>query len=233
MYNEHPLLEFRNVSFGYNHDENILHKLSLTAWEKEIVVILGQSGYGKSTLLKLGNRLLEASDGTILYKGTDIHTISPLVLRKEIAYLSQIPCLLEGTVESNLLLPFRKNELPHDMKNQIIAMLHLTGLNESFLQRPSHELSVGEKQRIALARTLINRPSVLLLDEPTTALDEENARILIHSLKQIIRENAISMLVVTHQLDFAKRLGNRFLVLENGRVKEIERPELAFAKEEL
>ncbi|MCF6149550.1 MAG: ABC transporter ATP-binding protein [Candidatus Kuenenia sp.] len=233
MYNEQPLLEFRDVSFRYNNGEDVLHKLSLAVREKESVVILGQSGYGKSTLLKLGSRLLEASDGTILYKGINIHAISPLVLRKEIAYLSQTPCLLEGSVESNLLLPFRKNEFPHDLRERISNILMLVGLNESFLLRRSHELSVGEKQRIALARTLINRPSVLLLDEPNTALDEENIRILIHSLKHIIQRDAISMLVVTHQLDFAKKLGNRFLVLKKGRVKEIECPESAFAKDGL
>jgi len=227
-----PILEFCHVSFHYDNNTRILNDISFKIEMKEIVVILGKSGNGKSTLLKLANRLLELSAGSIYYKGKDIRDISPLDLRREVGYLSQTPHLIEGTVKDNLLLPFQRQRFSGDLKKLFSETLLNVGLNEKFLLRSYRQLSVGEKQRISLARTLVNRPSVLLLDEPNAALDEENTRTLIRSLKNVIHEQPVAILVVTHQIDFAKKLGDRFLVLQNGSITEIKYPGYAFSKEE-
>ncbi|MDR4507091.1 MAG: energy-coupling factor ABC transporter ATP-binding protein [Candidatus Brocadiaceae bacterium] len=224
-------MEFCDVSFGYSLEEKILEKINFNVRKKEIVTILGLSGNGKSTLLMLANRLLETSGGVICYNGQNIRHISPLVLRKEIGYLSQIPYLIEGTVKDNLLLPFYQRKIPEDIEEHWNRILLAVGLRQSYLFRSSHELSVGEKQRVALARALMNQPQLLLLDEPNSALDEEHTRILVSSLKRIVQEESLSLLIVTHQIGFAHDVGDRFLVLKNGGMEEIKDLKYAFIRE--
>ncbi|GMT49370.1 MAG: glycine/betaine ABC transporter ATP-binding protein [bacterium] len=224
----HNILEFQNISFQYPQQDRIFQNVSFTVSQGEVVVILGLSGSGKSTILKLANRLIELSEGEILYNGQDIKSLSPLLLRKNLGYLSQIPYLIEGNVRDNLLLPFSPKGKSDDMDHQISPILAEVGLNDSYLDRPSKDLSVGEKQRVALARTLLNRSKVLLLDEPNSSLDEENSRILIKCLKRIIDQDGITIVMVTHQLDFARSLGGRYLLLTHGTMKEIDDPKKAF-----
>ncbi|MDH4127557.1 MAG: ATP-binding cassette domain-containing protein [Spirochaetota bacterium] len=222
------ILEYSDVSFSYNNTSNALDKISFSLKKAEIIIILGSSGSGKSTLLKITNRLIELTSGCVRYNNQDIKEISPLLLRKEIAYLPQTPYLIEGSVNDNLLLSFQNKEDHNLANNKIMKTLNEVGLNEKYLTRSSHELSVGEKQRVALARTLLNHSKILLLDEPNSALDEENSNILIQTLKQIVERERISMIIVTHQLDFANNLGNRFFNLKNGKINEINNPKSAF-----
>ncbi len=226
----HKILEFQNISFQYPQQDRIFRNVSFTVSIGEIIVILGLSGSGKSTILKLTNRLIELSEGEILYDGRDIKSISPLLLRKELGYLPQTPHLIEGSVRDNLFLPFVHKGKSNELDHQMTPILTEVGLNDGYLDRPSKELSVGEKQRVALARTLLNQSKVLLLDEPNSALDEENSRILIRCLKRIVDQEGITIIVVTHQLDFAKSLGGRYLLLKHGAVEEIDDPKKAFTE---
>ncbi len=224
----HNILEFKDISFQYPQQNMIFQNVSFTVSPGEVIVILGLSGSGKSTILKLTNRLIELSEGEILYNGRDIKSLSPLLLRKELGYLPQIPYLIEGKVRDNLLLPFSDQGNNDDLDHQISPILAEVGLNNSYLDRPSKDLSVGEKQRVALARTLLNRSKILLLDEPNSSLDEENSRVLIKCLKRIIDQDGITIVMVTHQLDFARSLGGRYLLLTDGTLKEIDDPKKAF-----
>ncbi|HEO65427.1 MAG TPA: ABC transporter ATP-binding protein [Spirochaetes bacterium] len=224
----HNILEFQNISFQYPQRDRIFQHVSFTVSQGEVIVILGLSGSGKSTILKLTNRLIELSEGTIHYNGRDIKSLSPLLLRKELGYLPQTPHLIEGNVRDNLLLPFDHKVESSELNHKISHILTEVGLRDSYLDRSSQDLSVGEKQRVALARTLLNQSKVLLLDEPNSSLDEENSRILIKCLKRIIDEDGITIVMVTHQLDFARTLGGRYLLLKNETIEEIDDPKKAF-----
>ncbi len=232
MNDDNVNLEFCEVSFQYNKKEMLHDKLSFQIKKNEIVSILGPSGTGKSTLLKLANRLLEISSGCIRYLGKDIKEISPLKLRKELGYLPQVPYLIEGTVRDNLLLAFSQKELPVNLDEIISKAMLEVGLQEKYISKPSHELSVGEKQRVALARTILNQSKILLLDEPNSALDQDNSQILVKTLKNLVKEKEISIIIVTHQLDFAKQMSGRYLVLRNAEITEVNDPDMAFQKKE-
>lgn len=226
-----PILEYSNITFQYNSETIIYNRLSFEVQEEEIVVLIGKSGTGKSTLLKLTNRLLELTQGDIFYKGKNIKDISPLQLRKQIGFLPQSPHLIEGTVKDNLLLPYPKKEQSKDLDALFINNLKKVGLSEKYLNKPSNELSIGEMQRVTLVRTLLNNSNVVLLDEPNSALDEENSQLLVQSLKRIVEEKKVTLLIVTHQLQFARQLHGRYLVLNDGNVEEVEDPKDGFKLE--
>src|SRR5215208_2179547 len=129
--------------------------------------IVGPSGVGKSTLLRLLNRLADPASGTIRYRGRDLREGDVLALRRDVGLVPQLPALLEGTVADNVLYGPRLAKRAAD----VAGSLRLAGLESTFGPRRADALSVGEQQRVMLARTLALEPSVLLLDEPTSALD--------------------------------------------------------------
>ena len=130
--------------------------------------VAGPSGSGKSTLLRLLNRLADPVSGTVRYEGADVRERDPLELRREVCLVPQLPALLEGTVEDNIRFAAELAGREPD----VARLLDLAGLDASFAARDSGKLSVGEQQRVMLARALALEPRVLLLDEPTSALDE-------------------------------------------------------------
>jgi ABC-type multidrug transport system fused ATPase/permease subunit len=132
--------------------------------------LVGPSGAGKSTLLRLLNRLADPAAGTVRYRGRDLRELEVLGLRREVALVPQLPALLPGTVAENLAYGPSLCE----RGCQTARALVLAGLDESFAERSARELSVGEQQRVMLARALALEPAVLLLDEPTAALDERS-----------------------------------------------------------
>ncbi|HEX5763481.1 MAG TPA: ATP-binding cassette domain-containing protein [Solirubrobacterales bacterium] len=176
--------------------------------------IVGPSGSGKSTLLRLLNRLSDPERGEIAYRGRPLRDYEPLALRREVALVPQLPALLEGTVEDNLRYAARLagEELEAE------RCLGLAGLGGDFAVRDVGRLSVGEQQRAMLARALAQRPSVLLLDEPTSALDHAARDEVEATLLRLRGELEISLLVVTHDPAQARRLAERALRLDAGRV---------------
>src|SRR5205807_8893582 len=132
--------------------------------------LVGPSGAGKSTLLRLLNRLADPDSGTITYRGQDVREYDVLELRREIALVPQLPALLPGAVAENVAHGPQLCRRECD----IGQALSLAGLDSTFAKRPDRELSVGEQQRVMLARPLALKPAVLLLDEPTAALDERS-----------------------------------------------------------
>jgi putative ABC transport system ATP-binding protein len=176
--------------------------------------VVGPSGSGKSTLLRLLNRLADPDQGEVSYRGRPLTAYDPLALRREVSLVPQLPALLDGTVGDNLRYAARLAGGEGDDER----CLALAGLGGEFTPRDVGRLSVGEQQRAMLARALVQRPRVLLLDEPTSALDPAAREGVEATLLRLRHELDISLIVVTHDPEQARRLGERALRLEAGRV---------------
>jgi putative ABC transport system ATP-binding protein len=174
--------------------------------------LAGPSGSGKSTVLRLLNRLADPDSGTVRYQGEDVLELDPLSLRREVCLVPQLPALVEGTVESNLRfaaeLAGKEPDIPR--------LLGLAGLDPSFAERDGSKLSVGEQQRAMLARALALEPSVLLLDEPTSALDHDTRDAVEATLRDLRERLEISIVLVTHDLEQARRMSEWVVRIDAG-----------------
>ena len=180
--------------------------------------IVGPSGVGKSTLLRLLNRLADPTSGVIRYCGRDLREHEVLSLRRDVGLVAQLPALLEGTVAENVIYGARLAQRDAD----VVATLRLAGLDPAFASRPADALSVGEQQRVMLARALALRPSVLLLDEPTSALDEATTAAIELTLRDLRERLGLSFVLVTHDRAQADRLADRMLALERGALRDAD-----------
>lgn len=205
-----------------------LRDVSLTRGERRVLdgvsvaipdgatAIVGPSGAGKSTLLRLLDRLADPDTGTVSYRGRPLAEYDPLALRREVSLVPQLPALLEGTVGSNIAYAARLASEEPDLER----CLRLAGLPAEFAQRDVSRLSVGEQQRAMLARALAQRPKVLLLDEPTSALDHAARDAIESTLAELRRELEISVVLVSHDPEQARRLSEWVVRMEDGRVAE-------------
>jgi putative ABC transport system ATP-binding protein len=178
--------------------------------------VVGPSGAGKSTLLRLLNRLADPDSGTIAYNRRPLADYDPLMLRREVSLVPQLPALLGGSVAENVEYAARLAGREPDCHRN----LRLAGLDDSFAERDVTRLSVGEQQRAMLARALSQRPQVLLLDEPTSALDESTRDAVEQTLAELRREIDVSIVLVSHDPEQARRLGDWVLRLDQGRLVE-------------
>jgi putative ABC transport system ATP-binding protein len=176
--------------------------------------VAGPSGCGKSSLLRLLNRLADPVRGTVRYRGVDVRERDPLELRREVALVPQLPALLDGTVEENIRFAASLN----GARPAPARLLDLAGLDSTYAERDASRLSVGEQQRAMLARALAVEPHVLLLDEPTSALDEAARGAVEETLRDLRRRLGISLVLVTHDLDQARRMSEWVVRLDAGRV---------------
>jgi putative ABC transport system ATP-binding protein len=178
--------------------------------------IAGPSGAGKSTLLRLLNRLADPDRGRVLYRGRDVRGLDVLGLRRDVCLVPQLPALVDGTVADNVALgpklAGRRADVPR--------ALELAGLDPSFAGRDAARLSVGEQQRVMVARALALEPAVLLLDEPTASLDAASRDAVEATLLDLRERPGLSYVMVTHDPAQAERLAERVLRLEHGQVVE-------------
>lgn len=174
--------------------------------------IVGPSGSGKSTLLRLLNRLADPDEGTVRFRGTDVRELDALELRRRVGLVPQLPAPVPGSVEDNVCFGPRL----HGRDVEPERPVGLAGLDESFLDRDASRLSVGEQQRVMLARALALEPEVLLLDEPTAALDVQATAAVEAALASL---PGISLVLVTHDPDQAARLAERKIRLRDGKVR--------------
>ncbi len=210
-----PVLETRKLRREVN-GSVLVDGITTTVCRGEVVAIVGPSGAGKSSLLRLLNRLDEPSSGEIFVDGQDYRLIPPQELRRKVGMLMQLPYLFPGSVSDNIR--FGPQQQGKDLlPNEIEELLYRVGLS-NFGERDSGQLSGGEAQRVALARTLANDPEVLLLDEPTSALDDISKAGVETLLVDIMHERSLTCLWVTHDLDQAKRMSTRTMLMEKGRI---------------
>jgi putative ABC transport system ATP-binding protein len=178
--------------------------------------VAGPSGSGKSTLLRLLNRLADPERGKVIYRGRDVRDLDVLELRREVCLVPQLPALLGGTVADNIRFAAGLWDRPPDVGR----LLDLAGLDASYADRDSSKLSVGEQQRAMLARALAVEPDVLLLDEPTSALDERARDSVEAALVHLSERVEISRVMVTHDLDQARRMSDWVVRLDRGHAVE-------------
>ncbi|APG28950.1 hypothetical protein A7E78_00650 [Syntrophotalea acetylenivorans] len=210
----------------------VLRDVDLTLVAGQITVIIGPSGGGKSTLVRLLNRLEEPSSGEILLNGRNIRLHDPLQLRRKVALVAQKPFVFNGSVLDNLQRPFifQGDKPPAAEDSRLLELLALCQLSAEWLQRDARSLSVGQQQRLCLARSLAMGPEVLLLDEPTSALDRPTVNSLASSLRKACRKWQLAVLLVTHDLHLAKTIADHLAYLEDGCISEQGLPDELFAR---
>jgi len=176
--------------------------------------LLGPSGAGKSTLLRLLNRLAEPDTGTVQFRGQDVRTLDVLDLRRRACLVPQLPALLAASVADNV----RYGPRLAGWRPDVVRCLELAGLGPSYAERDAGRLSVGEQQRVMLARALALEPQVLLLDEPTSALDEDTSAGIERTLWDLQERLEVSTVMVTHDRGLAARLSTRVVQVRDGRL---------------
>jgi len=200
----------------------IVSDISLDVHHGEMLGIVGPSGSGKSSFLRLLNRLDEPTSGTVFLEGHDYRQFSPRELRRRVGMVTQRPFLFPGGVASNVSFgPRQRGETLPDA--EIAHLLGRVGL-PGFAGREVTNLSGGEQQRVSLARALANRPEVLLLDEPTSALDEQAKAGVEELICNLVRETSLTCLMVTHDREQARRMCDRVAILEAGRLIQTGTP---------
>jgi putative ABC transport system ATP-binding protein len=194
----------------------IVRDVSLSVHRGELLGLVGASGSGKSSLLRLLNRLDEPTSGTVFLEDQDYRQIPPRELRRRVGMVTQRPFLFPGEVASNLRFgPWQRGQtLPDD---QIASLLERVGL-PGFAARNVANLSGGEQQRVSLARALANQPEILLLDEPTSALDEQAKTGVENLIRNLVSANGYTFVLVTHDRDQARRLCDRVALIDAGQL---------------
>jgi putative ABC transport system ATP-binding protein len=199
--------------------KRLVDDVSVAVEPGEVLAVVGASGAGKSSFLRLLNRLDEPTAGTVLVDGADYRAIAPPDLRRRVGMVMQTAYLFPGSVAANIAFgPRQRGE--HMSPEQIDSLLARVGLAGT-ATRDVSRLSGGEAQRVSLARTLANAPEALLLDEPTSALDETSARGIEELIRDIIRERAMTCVIVTHNKPQAERIAAHTMVMESGRLVAI------------
>ncbi len=221
-----PLLQAKQVnasrSNGSEGLQPVLQNVTLGINAGEILAIVGPSGSGKSSLLRLFNRLLEPESGDVSLAGENIQNLSPPNLRSRIPLVSQKPFLFTGTVRDNLQAPakLRRTDLPDLNDPELQALLKLCQVDPAWLDRDATKLSVGQQQRVCLARAIVGPCQALLLDEPTSALDRPTADQMALTFRQLANDKGLAIVFVTHDLRLTARCADRVVFLENGAIVE-------------
>ena len=204
----------------------VLKDISVEIKPNEIFTVVGPSGSGKSTLLRLLNRLEDLSDGSIFLDGQNIKDMDVIALRRKVGLVFQVPILFDDTVERNIIFSLKVRKEPN-LEGVAEKYINLVGLNKNLLNRNSNELSVGQKQRISIARALTSKPEVLLMDEPTSALDPTATNNIENLVLDLKSKMGLTIIFVTHDIEQAKRVGERGMVLVNGeKIEEGKIPDL-------
>jgi putative ABC transport system ATP-binding protein len=201
----------------------LVNDITVELHKRELVAVVGPSGSGKSSFLRLLNRLDEPTSGTVYFEGLDYRQIPPRELRRRVGIVTQRAFLFPGSVAENIA--FGPRQRGEDLAVEEIDRLLLQVGLPSFSDRNVANLSGGEAQRVSLARSLANSPAVLLLDEPTSALDQEAKLGIELLIEKIMRQSQLTCVLVTHDVEQAARLADRVMILEAGRIRRVGRAE--------
>jgi len=197
-------------------DKILVEDVNFELQKGGVLAITGSSGSGKTSLLRLLNRLDEPTSGTVLVEGADYHNIEARELRRKLGMVTQRPYLFPGSVADNLRFgPAQRGEiLPLETIEELLTQVGL----KDYSRRDVANLSGGEAQRVSVARALANSPLALLLDEPTAALDEAAKLEVESAIQKVMRDQGLTCIVVTHDIAQAARLAEQALVVEHGRI---------------
>ena len=214
------ILTVQNLSLRLGTDR-VLQNISFSVMNGETLVIIGASGSGKSSLLRCINRLEEPESGQIMLHNEDIRRLPAPQLRRRVGMIFQKTAVFPGTVADNLAYgPTLRGEVLS--RAEMCALLQTVALDEGLLDRAATDLSGGQEQRLSIARALANRPEILLLDEPTSALDPIATRHVEEALQRAQAQRSLTLLWVSHVIEQARRVADRVLMLEDGRLVRID-----------
>jgi len=219
---------FDNVEYSIPGGRHLLNRVSFQIAHGELLVLLGRSGSGKTTMLKMVNRLLEPNAGSVTVSGKNTKDWDPIQLRRHIGYVIQeVGLFPHFTVERNVgLVPSLESWPAEKTAARVREMLELVGLPPpTFAQRYPHELSGGQRQRVGVARSLAADPPILLLDEPFGALDPITRNEIQKEFKSLHRRLEKTMIFVTHDIREAFQLATRIGLLQDGAIVALVKPE--------
>ncbi len=199
--------------------KNILTIDYLKINEGEITCIIGRSGGGKTTFLKLLNNMKSKDEGEIRYKNRKIESYDPVQLRREVLMMAQNPVIFSKTIRDNFVKTLEYNNQAEFSDQKYLRILNKVGLKEKKLEESADKLSGGEKQRLALARILILDPYILLLDEPSSALDSETEELIIDMVVNCIKEKEATLIMVTHSKKIAEKYGDHIITINHGEIR--------------
>lgn len=193
------LLDVQNVAFSVG-DRQLLKPVSLQLYQGDCVLLTGPSGSGKSTFLKILASLITPTSGQLFFRNSEVTTLKAEAYRQQVSYCFQTPQLFGQTVYDNLALPWQiRRQKPQ--RDKLVAALESVNLSPDMLNKPVEQLSGGEKQRVGLLRNLQFMPEVLLLDEVTSALDEENRLSVLSLINRISAEEKVAVVRISHDVN--------------------------------
>jgi len=225
------LIKFENVSKGYENGIKVIDNLNFTIHSEEFITLIGKSGCGKTTLLKLINGLIKPDSGKIFIKGKEISQWNIIELRRSIGYvIQQIGLFPHMSIEDNIgyVLNIKKVS-KQERARHAKELIELVGLSSEYLKKYPRELSGGQNQRVGVARALAANPDIILMDEPFGAVDDITRRALQEEMLKLNERVKKTVVFVTHDIDEAFRLGSRIVLFDNGKiVQQGNRKEMIF-----
>ncbi|QQD84795.1 betaine/proline/choline family ABC transporter ATP-binding protein [Jeotgalicoccus sp. ATCC 8456] len=221
------MLSFKNVSKTYGGNKKAVDNISLDINEGEFIAFIGTSGSGKTTALRMINRMIEPSTGTITINGEDISKKNPVELRRSIGYvIQQIGLLPHMTIKENItLVPRLLKWSDEDKDKKARELIKLVDLPEEYLDRYPSELSGGQQQRIGVVRALAAEQNIILMDEPFGALDPITRDTLQDLVKELQKKLGKTFIFVTHDMDEAIKLADRIVIMSHGKIVQFDTPD--------
>ena len=222
------MIEFKKVSKSYK-EKKVLQNINLTIEDYSIVILIGESGCGKTTTLKMINRLIEPTTGNIFINGKNIKKLNPIKLRRSIGYVIQQTGLFPHlTIKENieLISKLEKNN-PKEISKRTIKMMEMVGLSpDDYLDCYPAELSGGQQQRVGIARAFATNPDIILMDEPFSALDPITRSSLQDEVIHLQEKFKKTIVFVTHDMDEAIKLADKIAIMDNGKIIQYDKPEM-------
>ena len=225
------LIKFENVSKCYENGIKIIDDLNFTIDSEEFITLIGKSGCGKTTMLKLINGLIKPDSGKIFISGKEINQWDIIELRRSIGYvIQQIGLFPHMSIEDNIGYVLNIKKVSKQERNKKASeLIELVGLSSEYLKKYPRELSGGQNQRVGVARALASNPDIILMDEPFGAVDDITRRVLQEEILKLNERLKKTIVFVTHDIDEAFRLGSRIVLFDNGKiVQQGPRKEMIF-----